>query len=81
MKKTGRAINYRFILALSLICLCIVFIVQNIAVVQITFLFWTLEISRVVLLLLVLLIGLIAGWIFKGYAKRRKNKHTTTKES
>ncbi len=52
-------------LAIGLIAVVVLFILQNFATVQVTFLFWNLELPRAVLLFGVLLLGLVAGWALK----------------
>lgn len=51
----------KFYLALALAALVAVLVVQNTEVVSVQFLFWTLSMSRVLLLLLVFGAGLLAG--------------------
>jgi len=64
--------NIKLIIALVVIGLTIIFIVQNAAVVQIQFLFWSVEISRSLLILILLCIGIIAGWLFGTFIKIKK---------
>jgi uncharacterized integral membrane protein len=56
--------NLKLILSLVLLGLLVIFSAQNYEVVQVRFLFWRLEMSRAVLLLLVLAVGLAIGWTF-----------------
>ena len=51
-----KKLNYKQIITMMLAALTILFILQNIAVVQIHLLFWTFVISRTVLIFLVLLL-------------------------
>jgi uncharacterized integral membrane protein len=55
--------NWRHIIGAILLLLIVVFTLQNAAVVSIAFLFWKLEISRVLIIFFVLGIGFIIGWI------------------
>jgi uncharacterized integral membrane protein len=55
--------NWRHIIGAILLLLVVVFTLQNAAVVSIAFLFWKLEISRVLIIFFVLGIGFIIGWI------------------
>ncbi|MCG6969434.1 MAG: LapA family protein [Gammaproteobacteria bacterium] len=55
--------NVKLIISLILVVLLVVFIVQNAAVVELHFLFWTLSMSRSLMILFVLFIGLLVGWI------------------
>ncbi|MEH6594622.1 MAG: lipopolysaccharide assembly protein LapA domain-containing protein [Colwellia polaris] len=56
-----------FILILSILCLIIV--LQNMATVSISFLFWEFAIPRAILIGLMLIIGLIIGLIIKSKRK------------
>lgn len=64
--------NYKLILGLILMCLIVVFIIQNAAVVEIRLLFWTIVMSRVLLMFIVLAIGILVGWLLKSYSRHRK---------
>jgi len=62
-------LNYKKIISLVLAGLTILFILQNITVININFLFWTFFISRSVLIFLVLLIGIAIGWLLRSSPK------------
>ena len=64
--------NYKLILILILAGLLVAFVVQNVSVTEVRFLFWTLAISRALLLFLVLSIGIIVGWLLHSYFARNK---------
>ena len=64
--------NLKLFLILALICLAVVFIIQNVGVVELTFLFWTLSISRALLMFLILSIGIILGWLLHGSFNQKK---------
>jgi len=64
--------NFKLIITLASIGLVVIFIVQNAAVVEINFLFWSLEMSRSLLILIVLSIGIISGWLLSGFFKYKK---------
>jgi uncharacterized integral membrane protein len=66
-----KKLNYKKIISLVLAALTILFILQNIAVINISFLFWTFFISRSVLIFLVLLIGIVIGWLLRSSPKRK----------
>jgi uncharacterized integral membrane protein len=51
------------VLLLVLLALVIVFALQNTQVVEVQFFFWTLSMSRALVLLGTLVIGLFAGWL------------------
>jgi putative membrane protein len=64
--------NVKLIIGLILIALTMIFIIQNVEVVQIRFLFWTLTISRALLLFIVLVMGIAVGWLFHAQSSRRR---------
>jgi uncharacterized integral membrane protein len=66
--------NYKLILMLVLAGLAVLFIIQNVAVVEIQFLFWSIQMSRSLLMLLMLAIGGIIGWFLHSYLKYQKGK-------
>ena len=49
--------------------LILVFILQNTEVVTVNFLFWKIEMSRVILILVLLLVGFLLGYIFRSRRK------------
>ena len=62
----------KFILGIVIGVLLIIFLVQNTQVVDITFLAWTVSISRAIMVLLVFLFGTGIGWIVTSFTVRRK---------
>lgn len=66
--------NYRLIIVISLIVLVVQFTIQNVVVVEIRFLFWSMEISRALLIFLLLAIGIIIGWFLHSSGIYRKRK-------
>lgn len=68
--------NIKIITIVVLAGLSVLFIVQNVAIVEIRFLFWSLAISQSLLMFLLLSIGLFMGWFLHGYYKFRKGKYT-----
>ena len=65
--------NIKLILGMILAGTAIVFIMQNVTSVDMTFLFWTLSISRALLMLLVLSLGIILGWLLRGSTRTIKS--------
>jgi uncharacterized integral membrane protein len=55
-----KPVNFIFI---CLIGLVIIFVLQNTQVVEVRFLFWTISMSRALMLFGTLVIGLIGGWL------------------
>ena len=67
--------NDKLILILILSGLILLFVIQNVVVVEIQFLFWSIQMSRSLLIFFLLAIGIIIGWLFlHGYLKQRKDK-------
>ena len=68
--------NYKLVISLLLAAIVGVFIVQNAVAVEIYFLFWKFAMSRALVVLFVLLIGIVIGWLVRGHfihAKTRAN--------
>ncbi len=42
----------------------VLFTIQNVAVVEVSFLFWTLKLPRAILLFVIFAAGALVGWIF-----------------
>ncbi len=61
--------NKKIISILVLIVLVVLFIVQNISVVKITFLFWSIQMSRALLVFFLLAIGIAIGWLLHAHFK------------
>jgi uncharacterized integral membrane protein len=61
----------RNIVFVSLIGLVFIFVLQNTQVVEVRFLFWTISMSRALILFATLAIGLVGGWLLT-FPKRRK---------
>ena len=64
-------LNYKKNISLVLAALTILFILQNVAFININFLFWTFFISRSVLIFVVLLIGMVIGWLLRSGPKKK----------
>lgn len=62
----------KLILMLFLSSLAVLFIAQNVAMVEIGFLFWQVSMSSALLIFFTLLTGLILGWFMHGYLLHRK---------
>ncbi len=67
-------INYKVIISLVLFLLAIIFMVQNLDVVEIHFLFWNLAMSLSLLIFLLFIIGAIAGWLLVSLRSHSKSK-------
>ncbi len=71
--------RFTFVLGLVIGILVVIFIIQNTEIVEINFLFWTISISRALVVLMVFIIGILVGAILKSMGERRKEKTTKTK--
>ena len=71
--------NFKLILGIVLAGVAILFIIQNVTVVELKFLFWTLSMSRALLLFLILSTGIILGWFLHSYFKRTRTLNMQNK--
>ena len=67
--------SFRLILTLVPTVLATVFVLQNTAVVEIRFLFWTVAMSRSLLIVVMLVIGMALSWLLHGYIALRRKKY------
>jgi uncharacterized integral membrane protein len=66
--------NTKLALLLILSALAAVFVTQNVAAVEIGFLFWSASISTALLIFITLTIGVFFGWYLNEYLRYRKYK-------
>lgn len=66
----------RLISILIIAVLALIFVIQNVAAVEVNFLAWTVSLSRALLILFTLAIGFILGWLLRSYSSYRKSKST-----
>lgn len=64
--------QFKKILAFVLGGVGLLFIVQNMAMVEIQFLFWSFSLPRAIFLALLLLIGMLIGWLGHSYLLHKK---------
>ncbi len=67
--------DLKLALILLLSTLAAVFIAQNVAPVEVGFLYWTATTSRAMLIFFTLLQGFVLGWFMHGFMLHRKNRH------
>ena len=67
---------FKFIIGLIVGILVIIFMVQNVEIVDIKLYAWTISIPRAIMILIVFVVGIILGWIIRsiGYRKKRKKE-------
>ncbi|HBA34429.1 MAG TPA: DUF1049 domain-containing protein [Gammaproteobacteria bacterium] len=66
--------NYKMLTVLVLAILVVLFIIQNVAVVEIEFLFWSVQMSRSLLIFILLAVGFVIGWFVHSYFKHKKTR-------
>ena len=66
--------NFKLVLSLILTGLAVLFIIQNVAVAEIRFLFWTLSMSRSLLMFFILAIGIVLGWLLHSFMMHRQKE-------
>lgn len=72
--------NLKLFSVLALVALAAIFIVQNVEVVELRFLFWTMSMSRALMFVFLVLIGIAVGWLLRGHSLH-KPEHKETKVS
>ncbi len=73
--------RFKLIVGLILVAVVAVFVLQNTTVVEIRFLLWTIAMSRALLILLVLAVGITLGWLLRGHAGHRRRRTSATDAS
>jgi uncharacterized integral membrane protein len=66
--------HLKLIFVLVLISLAVLFIIQNVAVVEVQFLIWSIQVSRSLLMLILLAVGIIVGWLLHSFYNFRRRK-------
>lgn len=72
--------NLKLFAVLALIALASIFIVQNADVVELRFLFWQMSMSRALMFVFLVLIGIVVGWLLRGHMLH-KAEHKNTKDA
>jgi uncharacterized integral membrane protein len=68
----NRKRNLKLVAGLVLAGLIVLFTLQNAEVVELRFLFWKLSASRAVMIFSVLAVGIVLGWILRGWRVHKK---------
>ena len=68
--------NIRLVFSLILIGLIVVFSIQNVAEVEVQFLFWSFTTRRAFLIFAVLAIGVLVGWILHSMHRRSQSRES-----
>ena len=69
--------NLKLALIVVLASLAVLFVAQNVATVEIGFLYWRTSMSSALLIFFSLLLGFLLGWFLHGYLLYRRNKAGT----
>ena len=64
--------NYYLVLVIIGLISVVIFTLQNTEVVTVRFIFWKLEMSRVILILIVFLTGMLLGYFLRGHKNKSK---------
>lgn len=64
--------NFKLILNLVIACFVLIFAFQNAVVVKIEFLFWSVSMSRSLLILLFVGIGVVIGWLLNSHVSFKR---------
>ena len=65
--------NYKLGVGLGLAALVVLFIFQNTTVVELQFLWWRIGMSRALMIVLVLAIGVLIGWLLGSHFARKRS--------
>ena len=65
--------NKKLIISLVLICLILILFIQNAEIVEIEVFFWTIAMSRVLFMVILLCVGVLVGWLLKTYFTHRRD--------
>jgi uncharacterized integral membrane protein len=69
--------SFKNISLIILLALFIIVCIQNVEIIPVHFLFWKLEISKLLLLIITLVVGILIGMVLPGFLSNSKKKETT----
>lgn len=72
--KWNERMNLKSISILILLAVFVIVSIQNVEVIPVHFLFWKIEISKLLLLIITLVIGILVGMIIPGFFSKSKNE-------
>lgn len=64
----------KLVVSALLAFLVVVFVSQNAAVVQVTFLAWSIEMSMLLMIFIVFAVGILIGWLLNSYFRFVRNR-------
>ena len=65
--------NKKFYFIVAMLLLIVIFTLQNAQVITINLLFWKLTLPRALMIFIVLIIGILIGWLVTGLTHRSKH--------
>jgi len=66
--------SFNLVLVLGLVGIALIFIIQNVAAVDVNFLLWTVSMSRALVIIFTLVIGFLLGWLLHSFWSYRRSK-------
>lgn len=66
--------NLKSVSLLSLLAVFVIISIQNVEIIPVHFLFWKIEISKLLLLIITLVIGILVGMIIPGVLSKSNNE-------
>ena len=66
--------HFRLAISLVLAGLAVLFVIQNMVVVEVRFLFWSFSMSLALFVFLLFSLGVIVGWLLHSYAQHRRER-------
>ena len=68
--------SVKLVAAIVIVSLCVVFLIQNVASVDVVFLLWSITLSRALLIFFTLVIGFVLGWFLHSYVAYRQARRS-----
>ncbi len=69
--------NLKYISIIFLLALFIIVCIQNVEIIPVHFLFWKVDISKLLLLIITLVVGMLIGMIIPGFFNKSKKVKPT----
>jgi len=69
--------NFKNIILMILLALFIIVCIQNVEIIPVHFLFWKVEISKLLLLIITLVVGMLIGMMIPGFFTKSEKENLT----
>jgi uncharacterized integral membrane protein len=69
--------NFKNIILMILLALFIIVCIQNVEIIPVHFLFWKVEISKLLLLIITLVVGMLIGMMIPGFFTKSEKENPT----